>query len=77
MWLELREREQWEATEGFAARSGVCDRKELIKFAAWRMDWRSRVDAGPVSCHHSGKRRLETSPVHSDRGKDRHGLRSI
>lgn len=67
--------EQWKATEGFASRLAVCDRKELIEFAGRRMDWKGRVDAGPArTCHRSGRSWLESSLMRSDRGKDRHGL---
>lgn len=48
-WLELREREQSvESSESFAVRWGGGDREELIRITVWRMDWKVRVDAGPV-----------------------------
>lgn len=37
-----------ESSEGFAVRWGGGDREELIRIAVWRMDWKVRVDAGPV-----------------------------
>lgn len=47
-WLELREREQWRALKALQSDGVGGDREELVRIAVWRVDWKVRVDAGPV-----------------------------